>query len=233
MDYNSSEWKPISFVLVEYPKGDLFGKLLAWISLAPLGLGAGFIALILFRRDLHTIIFFLGTILNEIFNKILKNWIQEPRPIERLNLSDQYGMPSSHSQFIWFFSTYSTLFILFRLHHINNNALPFERAGRILVLVTCWTMTTLVCISRVYLLYHTIGQVIVGAILGILTGTSYFMFVHIVLTPFLPYVVSWKISEYLLLRDTTLIPNILWFEYTNTRQEARARSRKLISMKSQ
>lgn len=100
--------------------------------------GAGFIALILFRRDLHTvsglshefkfsqhnieilfvillqIIFFLGTILNEIFNKILKNWIQEPRPIERLNMSDQYGMPSSHSQFIWFFSTYSTLFILFR-----------------------------------------------------------------------------------------------------------------------
>lgn len=42
-----------------------------------------------------------------------------------------------------------------------------------------------------------------------------------------------KISEYLLLRDTTLIPNILWFEYTVTRQEARARSRKLISMKSQ
>lgn len=42
-----------------------------------------------------------------------------------------------------------------------------------------------------------------------------------------------KLSEYLLLRDTTLIPNILWFEYTVTRQEARARTRKLISMKSQ
>lgn len=79
----------------------------------------------------------------------------------------------------------------FRLHHINNNALPFERAGRMLVLVTCWAMTILVCISRVYLLYHTIGQVIVGGILGIITGTCYFMFVHIVVTPFLPYVVSW------------------------------------------
>lgn len=42
-----------------------------------------------------------------------------------------------------------------------------------------------------------------------------------------------KISEILLLRDTTLIPNVLWFEYTNTRQEVRARSRKLVSMKSQ
>lgn len=64
------------------------------------------------------ITFFLGTILNEIFNKILKNWIQEPRPIERLNLTDQFGMPSSHSQFIWFFSTYTTLFILFRFDAI-------------------------------------------------------------------------------------------------------------------
>ena len=34
---------------------DLFGQLLAWISLAPMGIGAGFVALILFRRDLHTV----------------------------------------------------------------------------------------------------------------------------------------------------------------------------------
>lgn len=26
MDYNSSEWKPISFVLVEYPKGKLLSE---------------------------------------------------------------------------------------------------------------------------------------------------------------------------------------------------------------
>lgn len=37
----------------------------------------------------------------------------------------------------------------------------------------------------------------------------------------------------LLLRDTTLIPNVLWFEYTSSRQEARARSRKLVPMKAQ
>lgn len=47
------------------------------------------------------------------------------------------------------------------------------------------------------------------------------------------YYIFRRISEYLLLRDTTLIPNILWFEYTNIRTEARARSRKLVSMKSQ
>lgn len=35
--------------------GDLFGQLLAWVSLAPMGIGAGFVTLILFRRDLHTV----------------------------------------------------------------------------------------------------------------------------------------------------------------------------------
>lgn len=35
--------------------GDIIGKILAWISLAPLGIGSGFVALILFRRDLHTV----------------------------------------------------------------------------------------------------------------------------------------------------------------------------------
>lgn len=32
---------------------------------------------------------------------------------------------------------------------------------------------------------------------------------------------SRPISEFLLIRDTSLIPNVLWFEYTVTRAEAR------------
>ncbi|XP_031640068.1 dolichyldiphosphatase 1-like [Contarinia nasturtii] len=227
--YNSFDWKPITFTHVEYPKGDLFGQLLAWISLAPMGIGAGFVTLILFRRDLHTIAFFIGTLVNEVSNIILKHWIREPRPINRVHIGTEFGMPSSHSQFIWFFSTYVTLFIFIRLHHINNNTLlPLERAGRLLVLVSCWCLTALVCLSRTYLQYHTWNQVIVGSLIGIITGLLWFTLTHLILTPLFPTIVSWKLSEYLLLRDTTLIPNILWFEYTVTRQEARARTRKLI-----
>ncbi|EDL08468.1 dolichyl pyrophosphate phosphatase 1, isoform CRA_d [Mus musculus] len=59
-------------------------------------------------------------------------------------------MPSSHSQFMWFFSVYSFLFLYLR-----------------------------------------------------------------------------PISEFFLIRDTSLIPNVLWFEYTVTRAEARNRQRKL------
>lgn len=125
--------------------GDLFGQLLAWVSLAPMGIGAGFVTLILFRRDLHTvsttrscicdtytllghrnetnnpysyvllqIAFFIGTLVNEISNYILKHWIREPRPLNRVHIGTEFGMPSSHAQFIWFFSTYVTLFIFIR-----------------------------------------------------------------------------------------------------------------------
>lgn len=40
-----------------------------------------------------------------------------------------------------------------------------------------------------------------------------------------------KLCELLMIRDTTLIPNVLWFEYTKSRQEARARGRKMASLK--
>lgn len=140
----------------------------------------------------------------------------------------------------------------------NNPQSSFERAGRFLVLAACWSMTVLVCLSRTYLQYHTWGQVIVGSIIGSITGFSWFLLIHLVLTPLFPTIASWfvlnwnyfdilsflervefneififffcffrKLSEYLLLRDTTLIPNILWFEYTITRQEARVRTRKM------
>lgn len=227
-----SEWIPLSLTLVDYPQGDLFGKLLALISLVPFAIIAGFITLILFRRDLHTITFFSGTIINEFINFIIKHTICEARPMRRNTVFIEYGMPSTHAQFMWFFAAYTTLFICIRLHHNNNSSIS-ERFWRIAIIAACIIVAILVTYSRVYLLYHTVSQVLYGAFIGIILGSVWFVVTHVVLTPTFPIIVSWRISEYLLLRDTTLIPNILWFEYTNIRTEARARSRKLVSMKSQ
>ncbi|XP_076160152.1 dolichyldiphosphatase 1 [Ptiloglossa arizonensis] len=225
------EWTSLSLTLVEYPQGDLFGKFLALISLIPFAIVTGFVTLILFRRDLHTISFFSGIIINECINFILKHTICEARPMRR-NVHVEYGMPSMHAQFMWFFAAYTTLFICIRLHHNNNSSIS-ERFWRIIVIAACIIVAVLVTYSRVYLLYHTNSQVLCGTFIGIIFGAVWFIITHIVLTPRFPIIVSWRISEYLLLRDTTLIPNILWFEYTNIRTEARARSRKLVSMKSQ
>ncbi|KAK9869536.1 hypothetical protein WA026_003292 [Henosepilachna vigintioctopunctata] len=231
-DIESVDWVPLSLTLVEYPKGDIFGKFLAFISLAPFGIGAGFVSLILFRRDLHTITFFFGTLFNEVFNYFLKHSICEERPMSRNDLYTEYGMPSSHAQFVWFFTTYVIYFVFIRLHHMNNNNI-IETMSKILILSSSLIMSLLVCISRIYLQYHSYSQVIVGSIVGVLFATFWFALTYFAFTPFFPQIVTWRISEILLLRDTTLIPNVLWFEYTNIRQEVRARSRKLVSMKSQ
>ena len=56
-------------------------------------------------------------------NYVLKHTIREPRPAlphgqrEDGKLWEKFGMPSSHSQFIWYFAVYVTLFLLVRLHH--------------------------------------------------------------------------------------------------------------------
>ncbi|XP_056642032.1 dolichyldiphosphatase 1-like [Diorhabda carinulata] len=226
------EWVPLTLTLVEYPKGDIIGKFLALISLAPFGIGSGFIALILFRRDLHTITFFLGTLLSELLNYILKHIICEARPIRRDIIYVEYGMPSSHAQYVWFFATYVIYFVYIRLQHMNNNTI-IQSLSKFLILFSTLSMAILVSISRIYLEYHTVSQVLYGALLGFLFATFWFAFTYLVLAPLFPQIVSWSISELLLLRDTTLIPNVLWFEYTNTRKEVHARSRKLVSMKSQ
>ncbi|VEN40918.1 unnamed protein product [Callosobruchus maculatus] len=231
-NHDTTEWVPFSLTLVYYPKGDLLGQFLAFISLSPFGIGSGFIALILFRRDLHTITFFLGTICSEILNYCLKHMICEPRPVLRTDTTVEYGMPSSHAQFAWFFATYIFYFVVIRLHHMNNNTI-IENLSKFLIISSSTLLAILVSISRIYLGYHTFWQVFCGALVGIMFATVWFALTYLILTPMFPQVVSWKISEMLLLRDTTLIPNVLWFEYTNTRQEVRARSRKLVSMKSQ
>lgn len=186
--------------------------------------------------------FSLGLLLNEWLNMFLKYTIKEPRPALRDNYYVKYGMPSSHAQFCFFFTTYTILFLfkryertpknnfnhpnfhlLCRLHHNTQ----LEKIFRGLIISFCLVNTALVCYGRVYLMYHTVNQVIVGSIIGTICGFLYFFFVHSILTPYVfPKIVTWKISELFLIRDTTLIPNILFFEYTATRQESRARLRK-------
>uniref|UniRef100_A0A3P9MUE5 Dolichyldiphosphatase n=1 Tax=Poecilia reticulata TaxID=8081 RepID=A0A3P9MUE5_POERE len=178
-------WQAISVTHVEFPEGDLTGKLLAYISLLPVAILVGFVTLIVFKRELHTISFFTGVLLNEGVNWVLKHILREPRPCAGAHTTvyAEYGMPSNHSQLIWFFVVYFFLFLYLRMHQTNNAR----------------------CVDLLW--RHVLSIVL----LGMASSVSY----------------SRPISEYFLVRDTSLIPNILWFEYTVTRSEARNRQRKL------
>ncbi|BET00041.1 acidPPc [Nesidiocoris tenuis] len=226
------EWVALKSAFVEYPKGDMIGRVLAYICLSPILIFSGFVTLILFRRDLHTVLFFVGVVGNEFVNLILKHLIAQPRPDHRSTGMIDYGMPSGHSQFIWFFAAYVAYFVFVRLHHINNNT-TLEYFWKTTIVFGSFFVAILTSIGRVYLQYHTWQQVACGMLLGIVNGSIWFALVHFAFTPYFPYIASWRISEFMLLRDTTLIPNVLWFEYTNAMRESRTRGRKLVSMKSQ
>ncbi|KAG8199408.1 hypothetical protein JTE90_000276 [Oedothorax gibbosus] len=227
------QWTSLAISHVEYQNGDWLGKVLALTSLCPLALIISFATLILFRRDLHTIAFFAGIVLNEAINWICKHSIKELRPCHgREILYSEYGMPSNHAQFMWFFASYMAFFLLIRLHH-GNSTHPLENAWKYIATIIVVCVATIVTYSRIYLQYHTWNQVMWGSILGIVLGSLWFLITQTTLTPLFPVIVAWPISEFLMLRDTTLIPNVMWFEYTSHRQESRTRQRKLVSMKSQ
>nr|XP_002131668.3 dolichyldiphosphatase 1-like [Ciona intestinalis] len=224
-------WTPVSFTHVEYEKGDQFGKFLAWTSLFPFVVLSGFLTHIYFRREIHTIVFFIGIFLNEMVNYIVKHIVQEPRPDSgHTTLNVKHGWPSSHSQFSWFFFTYLILFIYIRSH--NNNT-TLDLMWKHCMSALCVIAGCVVSYSRVYLLYHTVNQIVWGCIFGTMLGLSWFAVAQILLTPFFPFVVTWRVCEFFMIRDSTLIPNIMWFEYTTSRQESRSRSRKMSSNKLQ
>uniref|UniRef100_A0A8C2YH40 Uncharacterized protein n=1 Tax=Coturnix japonica TaxID=93934 RepID=A0A8C2YH40_COTJA len=50
-------WRPVSLTHVEYPAGDFSGQLLAYLSLGPIFIIVGFVTLIIFKRELHTVSF--------------------------------------------------------------------------------------------------------------------------------------------------------------------------------
>ncbi|KAK7095452.1 dolichyldiphosphatase 1-like [Littorina saxatilis] len=226
-----AKWKAVSLTHVEYLKGDLFGQLLAVSSLLPVCFCVSFVTLIIFRRDLHTMCFFLGLLCNECLNWFLKHLIREARPRRgRQNLYTEFGMPSSHSQFIWFFTTYLIFFIWIRVHR-NYNFL--DDLWKILVCVGGGCLATVVTYSRVYLEYHTFSQVLWGAVVGVTAGSLWFGLIQLVATPLFPHIASSPLGELFMLRDSTLIPHVLWFEYTSSRSEARSRQRKVTSRKSQ
>jgi len=231
-------WKPISLMTVEYPSSDLIGKLCAWSGLIPQFLVVAFITLILFRRELHTIGYFLGILLNEIVNHLLKHTFRQSRPCRVWggNLHEKFGMPSSHSQFMAFFATYITFFTYIRLRYPRSekyNEDVISGLVKNLLVLSSLTVTLFVAYGRVYLYYHTVDQVLAGLLVGCITGTIWFLIMHLLLTPLFPTIANTKLAELLLVRDSTNIPNILWFEYTSSRIETRQRQRRNTHQKIQ
>jgi dolichyldiphosphatase len=130
--------KSWSVTCIEFEEGDLFSFVVAFSQLAPVFVCVSLATLCAFQRDLRVAVFFVGQLFDAAFNQVVKRIIKQPRPhgitngtayahapphthtqltarsVCTASLRTDYGMPSNHSEFILFFSTYAALVVLFR-----------------------------------------------------------------------------------------------------------------------
>ena len=123
---------------------------------------------------------FGGQMACEALNFALKRILKEERPKQMHGKG--YGMPSSHAQFVTFFSLTLTLFLLFR--HVPKlptpSHTPLTMISRIGLSGLALASAGLVAWSRIYLNYHTPKQVLVGCIAGSVSALSWFVVTTIV-----------------------------------------------------
>lgn len=73
---------------------------------------------------------------------------------------------------------------------MNNNTI-MENVSKLLIISSSVIAALLVSFSRIYLQYHTIAQVLCGALVGVLFATFWFALTNFVFTPVFPQIVTW------------------------------------------
>ncbi|KLJ10758.1 dolichyldiphosphatase [Blastomyces silverae] len=165
----------LSLTHVHYNPDDPISLVSAFLALVPQAICIIYVTLIWATREVEVLLMFAGQMLCEGLNFFLKRLIREERPAQMFGKG--YGMPSSHSQFVAFFSLSLTLFLLVR--HVpdlstNRSASTFmQRAALSALACVC---AGAVALSRVYLNYHTPKQVLAGGAAGVVCGISWFLF---------------------------------------------------------
>ncbi|KAI8354199.1 phosphatidic acid phosphatase type 2/haloperoxidase [Blakeslea trispora] len=110
---------------------------------------------ILYLRSLHVVYFTCCAILATLIAKVLKHLIKQPRPSTSVK-KVSYGMPSSHSTAISFFTAYLQCVVW---------ATPHFMTQIMMIVFHCFSLA--VIWSRVRLGHHTAAQVMAGTALGI------------------------------------------------------------------
>ena len=145
--------KSFSATHFQYTSGDHLGKLCCLLSLLPYIMGVMIGTWFIAFRKVDTVVIGIGVVLNDVINLILKSILKEERP-SGTGLDDvSYGMPSRHAQFTAFVCVLLLLKTPFRM-----KAVPFQ--------VILLSSMLFMAFARVYLQYHTVGQVVVGCLVG-------------------------------------------------------------------
>ena len=125
----------------------------------------------LYVKNSYFTIYVIGFMFSGLINYILKGVFKQPRPIDdkhifnlekmyrRVLTFENYGMPSAHTQAVFYTTTFTYL-------ALENN-----------VLLVCSVFISLLTIyQRVQSRQHFLSQTIVGAIIGIILGFTFYKY---------------------------------------------------------
>jgi dolichyldiphosphatase len=199
----------LSVTHVYYDPDDPLSLFCAYLALIPQGLCVVYVTLVLFTREVEIGLTFTGQVACEVLSFVLKRLIKEQRP-PRMH-GNGYGMPSSHAQFMAFWSLSVVLFLLVRhrppaastaKHPDASYHQPWSFVQRLGVGVAAVALAALTAWSRIYLNYHTPRQVVAGLGAGILFALVWFAAVGVLrATGWLAWGLDLPIAKAVRLRD--------------------------------
>lgn len=155
-----------------YLAEDWIGWALAYVTLTMpvLVVIVAVISKVFYSRDLVFLI--AGYVVSELCNLLLKYLINLPRP--PCSPLDSLGFPSSHAQGAFYFAL-SLTFAMRPWWGLDSRKWRFHTFWLYFWTAIVWIWAPLVAYSRVYLCYHTVLQVSVGAILGLVFAFLWWM----------------------------------------------------------
>ncbi|KFA67545.1 hypothetical protein S40285_04245 [Stachybotrys chlorohalonatus IBT 40285] len=170
----------LSITHVYYDPHDILSLLCAYLALLPQALCVVYATLIFSTREAEVALTFAGQLACEALNFILKRIFKEERP-PRIH-GKGYGMPSSHAQFVAYWSLALALFLLVRhrppkMHSgraPSSAHAPWTFAQRLALTLAGAAVAASVAWSRVYLGYHTPRQVWAGCAAGFASAAAWF-----------------------------------------------------------
>lgn len=191
---------PFDHTYIVYDPSDLVSTVCVQFSLLPIYIMVFYTSWFLITREIEPVIAVGGHLVGEILNKIIKHLVKQPRPDFHKDFGQSsygltYGMPSAHSQFMGFFAAYFMLNVWHRV--------PIRRPQKILVSACLALAAVLVAFSRVYLLYHTPQQVMVGVLVGVSAGVVFYPVVSILReVGVVEWVLNWPVVRYFYVKDS-------------------------------
>ncbi|CDK26185.1 unnamed protein product [Kuraishia capsulata CBS 1993] len=224
---------PFDHTYILYDPRDPLSLVFALCSLYPIGVLVFYFSWFVTTREIEAVIIAGGHVVNDLFNVIAKNFLKHSRPgsIHTKFGSGHgfgYGMPSAHSQFMGFLSFYFILKVWLQWENIRYNR-TYKVCGTLALLFSA----AVVVMSRLYLEYHSVNQVIVGYLFGGLLGCGYFCVISIARTVgFIRWITSWRFCQLLQVRDSWVEGGLSlkqtrerWEQESNERCEMQERKR--------